>query len=210
VPDPEQDEILVWLNPAAAVSTDLVGGRTVSWSWRSDCGYPGGCQIPWVFPISAGYLTGRYATSNPYVQAILDLFDAEDRATLLAHDVRFDPAGLDPARLAGDVRFQHVVRTELLGGQDLTVPVSWTPCDGPLSDDAFAPLFRASHPFGNQSSLEIQYGALATSATCAPQSPGLRLSTGTPGCSMGVDVFVDRRFGTILTVPTAPADACTR
>ncbi len=210
LPSREQDQLLVWINPTAAVVTDYTGGRTVSWSWRSDCGYPGGCTMPLVYPISAALLSGSATTPNPYVQGVLDALDAEDRAAILAHDPWFHPGGLDPASLPSDPRFVHVASSSVSPGRSELPPTSWAPCTAPLDDAGFAILGEETYPYGHRSTLAVQYGALATSTACAAQQPGLLLSTSTAGCGMTVEVYVDRRFGTILTVPSSPTAECTR
>jgi hypothetical protein len=106
LPSPEQDVFYVWINPAAAVTTDYAGGRSVSWSWRSECGYPGGCRSPMVYRLSAALLSGTATTQNPDVQGILDSLSAADRATILAYDPWFDPAGFNPT-----TRLTHVFYT---------------------------------------------------------------------------------------------------
>jgi hypothetical protein len=111
---------------------------------------------------------------------------------------------------ATDPRFLHVASTSLRQGYTELPSISWTPCTPPLTDGGFAPLDEGTYPYGNQSTLAVQYGPLATSTICAAQRPGLSLSTSTAGCGMAVEVYVDRRFGTILTVPSSPTAECTR
>jgi len=69
---------------------------------------------------------------------------------------------------------------------------------------------EATAGFGDHATLAIQYGALAISTVCTPQQPRLVLANGTAGCSMGVGAYLDRRFGTVLAVPSSPTAECTR
>lgn len=206
---PEEDIFLVWVNPAAAVVTNFAGERSVSWSWRSDCVVPGGCDGVTIREYSGYVLAG---TRPPAVEILSEIasWDAADRAAILAHDPRLAPGGFDPAALADDPRFQSVGPASISPGIADTVSTLWAPCAAPLSDEGFAALHEATAGFGDHATLAIQYGALATSTACTPQQPGLVLATGTPGCSMGVGAYLDRRFGTVLAVPSSPTAECTR
>jgi len=206
---PEEDIFLVWVNPAAAVVTNFAGERSVSWSWRSDCAVPGGCDGVTIREYSGYVLTGTRTPVEPILSEIA-AWDAADRAAILAHDPRLAPGGFDPAALAGDPRFQSVGPASISPGIADTVSTLWAPCADPLTDEGFAALHEATAGFGDHATLAIQYGALATSTVCTPQQPRLVLATGTAGCSMGVGAYLDRRFGTVLAVPSSPTAECTR
>jgi len=206
---PEEDTFLVWINPAAAVVTNFAGERSVSWSWRSDCVAPGGCDGVTIREYSGYDLTGTRTPVEPVLSEIAS-WDAADRAAILAHDPRLDPAGFDPAALADDPRFLSVGPASISPGVADTVSTWWIPCAAPLTDEGFAALHEATAGFGDHATLAIQYGALATSTACTPQQPRLVLATGSAGCSMGVGAYLDRRFGTVLAVPSSPTAECTR
>lgn len=209
VPSRSQDEIFIWMNPAVAVATDYVGGRSAAWS-AGVCTGVATCPAD-VFIALAGWLDGSVATSNPYVQATLDRLDAADRAAILQYDPLYDP-GWDPAAIAGDPRFQQLTSVAITSGAEPVAvqPLTWVPCAGTLDDADFPVLARSAEvPYGSGETFLLQHSILSASATCTPQQPGLVIGTSTPGCSIQADVFVDRAFGTLLMLPTSVSAACT-
>lgn len=206
----ELDLIFIWINPAAAVTTDYVGNKSVSWSWTSDCSYPDGCLGPWVFPFYAGQLSGAIAASNPYMQAMLAAFDAADRSTILAFDPYFDPPGRDPSTIPADPRFQQLGAASLGPHYAITPPLTWTPCPGTLTDAGFEVMAETEVPFGAGETLVLQHSVLSTSASCTPQLPGLYFASSAPECMLGAEVLVDRMFGTLLMLPTSVGAACSK
>lgn len=211
---PSNDVIYVWINPAAAIVTNAAGERSVSWSWRSECGYPGGCpDAPYAYGLLAGWLDGSLAPpTNTYDLGVLDAFDAADRAAILAYHPAFDPPGRDPATIADDPRFLRLGAATVaeFPAPSGVPPVSWTPCDGTLTDDAFVPLHAGESPFGARETLVVQHGVLSTTAACTPQQPRLSLGTGTAGCAITAEVLVDTMFGTLLMLPGSVSPECTR
>lgn len=204
VPARQDDQLLIWINPAVAVATDYAGGRSVAWS------SPGGGAD--VFIAEAGELDGTVVNSNPYIQAILDTFDAADRAAILLYDPFYVP-GWDPSAIGTDPRFERVAGFVPIWEAPAPVvqPLTWTPCDGVLDDGDFPVLAQSAEvPYGTGEIFTLQHSVLSAAAACAPQHPGLMVGTSTPGCSIRADVFVDRAFGTLLMVPTSVSSACTR
>jgi hypothetical protein len=202
------DQIFVWINPAAAVTTDYAGNKTISWSWTSLCSYPGGCPGPTVFPFAAGQFDATYTSPNPYVQAMLAAFDAADRAAILAYDPFFDPPGRDPATIPADPRFKDLGSALVSPSHVVTPLLGWAPCIGTLTDAGFQVMAEIDVPFGAGESLLLQHSVLSTTAACKPQVPALTLATTTQGCEIAADVFVDTMFGTLLILPTSVGSSC--
>ena len=205
VPPRSEDEIFIWMNPAVAVATDYAGERSVAWS-AIGCNGLAECPAD-VFIALAGWLDGTVATSNPSIQAILDTFDAADRAAILRYDPRYDPAW-EPPTIAGDSRFQFLAPLGIDSTPWLVTQTAWSPCS---SGQADFPILAQSPqvPYGNGETLLLQHSVLSASATCVPQHPGLVVGTSTPDCSIWAHVFVDRAFGTLLMLPASVAAACT-
>jgi hypothetical protein len=57
--------------------------------------------------------------------------------------------------------------------------------------------------------MDLQYGVVADFPICVTQHPTLGLATTTPECTMEIRAYVDTVYGTILTLPTSIAAACT-
>lgn len=211
VPAHSQDVIFIWMNPAVAVATDYAGGRSVAWS--STTGPCTGLACPGadVFMALAGWLDGTVVPSNPYIQAILDTFDAADRAAVLEYDPFYGPVGRDPSTFAGDPRFQLLANVSIDSlAAPVVRPLTWTPCAGTLGDGDFPVLVESAEAgYGNGETFVLQHSVLSTDAACAPQHPGLVVGTSTPGCTIQADVFVDEVFGTLLMIPSAVSAACT-
>src|SRR5574342_511625 len=202
VPTHRNDQLFIWMNPTAAVVTDYVGGRSVAWS------SPGGGAD--VFIALAGWLDGTVATSNPYIQAILDTFDAADRAAILRYDPFYVP-GWDPSAIGTDPRFERVTWSITIseGSAPVVQPLTWTPCADTFGDADFPVLAQSAEvPYGTGETLRLQHSVLSTNAACAPQHPGLMVGTSTPGCTIRADVYVDQAVGTLLMVPTSVSAAC--
>lgn len=208
----ENDQIFVWINPAAAVTTDYAGEKAVSWSWTADCILPGGCPSgadAWIF--KAGELDGTYPPpTNPFLLAMYNGLDAADRAAILKYDPFFDPPGRDPATIASDPRFAQLTTVDIEPGSSSTpINLSWAPCTGTLTDDGFQALAQAATPFGARETLVVQNSVLSTTAACMPQTPSLEIGTTTTGCSIAADVLIDKVFGTLIMVPTSIGPSCT-
>ncbi len=206
----QDDQFFIWINPAVAVATDYAGGRSVAWS------SPGGGAD--VFIAAAGWLDGTVVPSNPYIQAILDTFDAADRAAILQYDPFYVP-GWDPSAIGTDPRFERMVGGLQVQGGFVSIwealapvvqPLTWTPCDGVLDNGDFPVLAQSAElPYGTGETLVLQHSVLSAAAACAPQHPGLMVGTSTPGCTIQTDVFVDKAFGTLLMIPSFVSAACT-
>ena len=208
VPPRWDHEIFIWLNPAVAVAADHAGGRSVAWS-STGCSGLSACPAD-VFIALTGWLDGTVANSNPYIQAVLDTFDAADRAAILRYDPFYDP-GWDPSAIGGDPRFELLANVRIdSAAPPIVQPATWVPCAGTLGDDDFPVLARSAEvPYGSGETFLLQHSVLSTAASCAPQRPGLVLGTSTPDCSIQADVFVDRAFGTLLMIPSSVSAACT-
>ncbi len=203
------DVIVLWVNPAAAVVTDAGGGRSVEWSVSNACPDvvpcdPSGHHV-WV---TAGVLAGT-VPADARLQPLLDWLGPDDRAAILAYDPFFDPAN-DPSTIPARARFAHAGAFGF-GGIGASFPdvVRWTPCEGTLTDAAFAVLAEApAVGFGQGDALVLQYSVLSTSAACAVQAPAMTLASTTPGCAIAGDVYVDRVFGTLVFLPSSVAPEC--
>jgi hypothetical protein len=205
----EFDQFVLWVNPAAVVITNYVGEKTVSWSWTSQCYEPDGCPGSWISFFRAGELDGTLSPLPAPKQALLATLDADDRAAILKYDPFFEP-GRDPATIATDPRFRNL-GTTTFGPNVITTPpppLTWTPCSGTLKDDGFQTLAETDVPFGAGETLMLQHSVLSTTASCAPQQPGLTVGTTTPNCWITADILVDTLFGSLLMIPTSVGPSC--
>jgi hypothetical protein len=213
LPSREHDIILLWVNPVLTISTKYNGESEVSWGALEEqpCPWsPMTCLAAVPMALAIGEIDGTLSPSEDHVGFLASLTDAQ-REELLA----FDPAyGVDAqglASLASDPRF--VARGSVQVGPDPVAPsVSWTPCDAPLSDAGQEPVLGEldlAPGIGGVVHPVLRYGVLSGSPTCSAQSPGLSLRSQTPGCTFTADVLVDRRFGSLLILPRAAAEACT-
>lgn len=212
LPSRAKDRFLIWANPAATVATDYAGGRKVNWSWAAvgDCFSPFGCYGPAVLSLTVAEIDGSLPAGDPYARPFLAGLTAEERSALLAHDAFFDPPGRDPATLSEDPRFQLLGTATLAPGAATHPTAEWTPCDGTLTDETFAPLVETSVDFAwSDWDFVLQYGVLSGKAECGPQQPGLAMGTSTPGCELDSLVYVDRAFGTLLFAPVTATASCT-
>ena len=213
VPSHEDDQIYIWINPAAAVTTDYAGNKAVSWSFTSDCQYFAACNGAQTWPFTAGMLDGTYPppTNLEYLE-IFNYFTPEDRASILKYDAFFDPPGRDPSTIATDARFDHVTTTKIdfSSSPASSVDVSWRPCTAPLTDNAFQVLAQSSqNPFGMNESLMTQNTVVSLSSSCPVQMPAVQIGTSTPGCSIGSEVYVDKMFGSLVMIPSGVTAPCT-
>jgi hypothetical protein len=210
----DHDLINLWVNSVLTVRTTYDGAKEVTWGVLTDpCPWEASAMTcdAWV-PLSvlAGQVAGTLE-ANDLNRSFLGSLSEAERAEILA----LDPAyGLDApalAALASDPRFVDMGTVEI-GAEPVAPSAAWTPCDAPLSDAGGDPVLGRLDlsPDTAGEHRVLLYGVQSDSATCARQSPGLSLQTPTPGCTIAADVLVDRRFGTILTIPSAAADVCTR
>lgn len=215
-PGRSEDEITVWANPALTVTTNYVGEKLASWSWRpvGGCSWPNqaDCEGAHFVGIPVNVLDGTRPPEDPYTARFLATLTPAERATILAYHPLYDPPGRDPATLATDPRFLSLGPAEVHEGGASWPTASWTPCVGTLSDASFEVLHQtvSLHSTQVQDDLLIQHSVLSAEATCQPRQPGILLATSTPGCAMAASVYLDRMFGTLLFVPTDVAPSCTR
>ncbi len=202
------DGIALWVNPAAVVVTDAGGGRSVAWSVSQACPDSYGCDPSGhLVRVPAGMLAGT-VPPTPRFQSLLDWLGPDDRAAILAYDPFFDPAN-DPSTIPSRARFAYAGAFAVDEGSASFPNVRWTPCDGTLTDAAFAVLEETpSIAFGQGDTLVLQHSILSTSAACAVQAPGMALASTTPGCAIAGDVYVDRLFGTLVFLPSSVAPGC--
>lgn len=213
VPSVAQDKIRLWVNPVAAVATDFAGNRTVEWSWSANCMWPPtmGCTGAFGMDLAPGELDGSTPAVDYYKRAFLATLTDDDRAAILRYHPLYDPPGRNPSTLAGDPRFEFVGTASVSPSSASWSPPTWLPCSGSLQDADFPVYAQAETRFGSGSeSLLVQHSVQSISATCTAQEPGLHLGTSTPGCAIQADLYVDRAYGTILTIPTLASPECTR
>lgn len=192
------DWIAVWANPAVTVVTNYVGEKTVNWSSRSLCVFPGlDCSRAQGAAFSTALLRGETSWGAP-LDAYLEAIGPEARAALLAFDPRDAGEALNLPRYQrlGDVGVDWLPRL---------VDATWQPC---LDPTEFEVLAESAVPLESGDTFVLQYGA-QPDATCKPQRPGLIVGTTTPDCSFRAQVFVDRLCGTLLMQPSAATGACT-
>jgi hypothetical protein len=205
----ELDQILVWLNPAAAVTTDFSGRKTLAWS------SPGPARIagPQVWPFLAGWLDGTVPVP-PNVAPLLAGLDARDLSDIVSHDPFLAAPGRTSSSFAADPRYRHLGVASVepatpTSPVTATPPTQWLPCAAPLSDGE-SPIFEeVDLPFGKGETLALQRSTLAVDTACPSQAPGLTVGTSTTGCYFSADVYVDTAYGTLLMAPTSVEAACT-
>ncbi len=200
----EGDQIFVWLNPAAAVTTNYIGEKTVAWSTKVSHGVGGAL----VMPFYAGWLDGAIPMPSN-VQDLLTGLDASDLAAILKRDPFFEPPGRDPATIGSDPRFRRLETVFIDPNHLGSASAAWTPCAETLTDATFPVLAEEEIAFGARETFVLQHSFLTANAVCTPQQPGLVLGTITPACSISADVLVDTMFGTLLTLPTSVTPSCT-
>jgi hypothetical protein len=207
VPSRAADSIVVWVNPVAIVSTDYVGQRKIDWSWSGSCFFlPFACTGAMAMHLTVAELEGAVVSGDPNHAAFLSTLSAAERTAILQHDAFLDPVGRDPASIRSDPRFEYKGVASL--GVSSSVPdLSWSPCANAQTD---FPVYREVElPFAVSSDvLVLQYSAVLGAPGCAVQQPSLTISTTTPGCEASAEVYVDRMFGTLLTLPLGVAPSC--
>jgi hypothetical protein len=200
LPSSRSDEVTVWANPAVTIATDYVGEKTVSWSSRHLCLFPGlDCDLAQAAGLPTALLRGEGTANDPSYAAYLDALGPAARAELLAFDPREAGLGVDLPRYArvADVAVDATPRP---------VDATWQPCRDP---ESFEVLAETAVPLDDGDTLVLQYGALPEAA-CTPQRPGLVVGTATAGCSLTAAVFVDRLSGMLLMQPSGATSACTQ
>jgi hypothetical protein len=204
----EYDTFVIWVNPAATVTTDFAGNRWVTWSWSESCFRDTPCTGAEILDLTVGEIDG---TVPPYAgrrgEFLATLTDAERAAILRYHPLR-DPPGRDPATLASDPRFLSLGERQPPNGPLGSVEyLEWTPCDGMLTDAELPVLAQAEVPFEG-GTLVVQHSVQSISTTCEAQHPHLTLGA-SAGCFIRADLYLDRAFGTVLAVPTSVSGDCT-
>jgi hypothetical protein len=191
------DGIAVWVNPAVTVLTDYVGQKTVNWSSRPVCFWPGlDCKQAEVIAFSAALLR-RDTSWGAAHDSYLDDIGPETRTALLAFDPR------DAGGPTGAPRYQPLGEV-LMDATPRQVDVTWQPCTDPAQ---FEVLAETTVPLRSGDAFVLQYG-VQPDVACAPQHPGLLVGTATPGCSIGATVSVDRLSGSLMMQPSSPSGEC--
>jgi len=216
VPTSAQDRILVWVNPTLTVTTDHLGEKRGDWGWTAvgGCYRPAtaGCRGPAVLRVAAGALDGTLppAAVDAYTREFLATLTPGERLDILSYDAFYDPAGRARASFAADPRLLLLGQAAVTSQAHSFPLAHWTPCSGMLTDADFGVLHESSvllAPSGDR--VLLQHGVLSSTSACTAQQPGLFMATTTPGCEFTASVYMDRMFGTVLTVPDAVGAACT-
>jgi hypothetical protein len=192
------DSISVWVNPEITVATNYVGEKTVSWSSRNQCFWPGlDCSRPQLAAFSTALLRGE-TSWDPVHDAYLEQLGPEGRASLLAFDPRAVGAAVELPR------YQRL--SDLTVGAAIRdVDASWRPC---LDANELEVVAETAVPLERGDTFVLQYGVLPEAA-CALQSPGLLVGTTTPDCEIAAQLYVDRLSGTLLMQASAATGPCT-
>ncbi len=217
LPSSDEDVIVLWVNPSFLLRTTVTGERQGEWSWGNDC-FPYGSGEPCVgavaLPLTVGEIQGTRSLPATWTGpiAFLESLTSAERADILAHDPLLDPAARTVAALDSDPRYVKMGEVAIVppwGSPQDQLPISWTPCTGAPSD-ADLPVFAESAfslPVGGD--LVLQHTVDVVAPSCAPEAPTFQLQTTTAGCQIQATVYVDRAFGTLVTVPTASTASCT-
>jgi hypothetical protein len=203
VPSREYDQIALWVNPGATVSTDYSGGKTIAWSTP----WPGPGSGPNVRLVTAGWLDGSIPMP-PGIAAVLPPLDPSDVTSILSHDPFFAASTPTSATLAADPRYRMLGGVSFDGTVAYAPPVGWS-CTAPVTDANFPVLDTAEVPFGDGARLVLQSTTIGVDEACVVQTPGLVVGSSTPGCRFQADLFVDTAFGTLLWIPNSVDPACT-
>jgi len=193
----ERDRFEIWVNPVIQMTT--VGSTFTGVLVTST-------SAPIVESVTAGELLGL--TPIPSYKQLSALTDAQ-KQQILAMDPFWSANGFDP----GSSRYEYETSVELdgppMGGgnfvqstYDITTDMSSSTSSGiqvteELTEDfGFGSIIKAGID------LQYQYQRITTGTTGSVADSGLKIGSVNQCVHVGVDVYLDKSFNTLITVPT--------
>jgi hypothetical protein len=201
----EKDIFDIWVNPVIETTTEVlqIGTTTNNRVTKVLVTSP---SSPIVESVTAGELLGL--TPIPSYKALSKLSDAQ-KQQILAMDPFWSSSGFNPA----STRFQYLTSVELDGPPpggnfvastyDVQTDISNSTSNGIQVTDELTADWGFNSLFKAGIDLQYQYQQIQTSTAGTIADASLKIGSINECVHVGVDVYKDLSFGTLVTVPTS-------